>query len=58
MPARTDQEIARDAAQIDSGFRNPNKIKFAGEARSDAVEELVERGYSPGEAEQMIRDEE
>ncbi len=57
MPTKTDQEVARDAV-VDTGFCNRNKIKLADETRSDAVDELVDRGYSSAEAEQMIQDEE
>lgn len=53
---KSDQDIAKEAASYDTGFGNPMKIKFAAEARMDAVFELEDRGYTRAEAEQMIRD--
>jgi hypothetical protein len=54
---RSDREIARSAAQADSGFCNPRKIADAAEAHSDAVNDLMDRGWSKAEAEQMIAEE-
>ena len=56
MTTRSDAEIARAAATADSGFCNPRKIAQAAEAVADATQELMDRGYSAAEAEQMIRD--
>ena len=58
MPHRSDRDIARDAANVDSGFCNPRKIRAAAEAHEDAIDQLESRGYSRSEAEQMICDEE
>jgi hypothetical protein len=58
MGYRSDDEIARDAAQFDSGYCNPRKIKAAGKARQDAVDSLMDRGHSRKEAERMIQNEE
>lgn len=53
---KSSQEIAKEAANYDTGFCNPMKNKFAAEARRDAIFELEDRGYTRAEAEQMIRD--
>ncbi len=52
---KSDAEVAR-TGNFDSGFCNPMKIKFADEARSDAVGELMDRGYSQCEAQSMVDD--
>ncbi|MBU1292922.1 hypothetical protein KJ819_02525 [Patescibacteria group bacterium] len=57
MSIRSDRDIARAAAEYDTGVCNPRKIQEGQEAHADAVEELVDRGYSQAEAEQMIREE-
>ena len=55
---KSDQEIAKEGANHDTGYCNPMKNKFANEARRDAIWNLEDRGYSRAEAEQMIRDQE
>lgn len=47
---KSDNEVAKSGRQ-DSGFCNPVKIRQADEAHSDAVSELMDRGYSRDEAE-------
>jgi len=49
-------EIVTEIANQDTGFCNPMKIKMANEDFADAREELIDRGYSPCEAERMLRD--
>jgi len=51
---RSNEEIARDVANIDTGFCNPGKIKYAAEAREEAIDTFMDRGYSREEAEQML----
>lgn len=53
---KSDRDIAKGAADYDSGYCNPMKNKFANEVKRDAIFELEDRGYSRSEAEQLIRD--
>jgi hypothetical protein len=55
---KSDVDIAKSAANYDTGYCNPMKNKFANEARRDAIFELEDRGYSRSEAERLIRDQE
>ena len=47
-------QIAAEASAVDDGFCNPLKLKFAQEARADAVSQIEQRGYSRDEALQML----
>ncbi len=55
---KSDIDIAREAARADTGFCNPMKVKFANEARRDAIFDLEDRGYTRAEAERLIKDQE
>jgi hypothetical protein len=52
---KSNEEVAK-SGRTDSGYCNPMKVKFADEDRTDAVEELMDRGFSRSEAESMVDD--
>ena len=55
---KSDTDIAKEAANFDTGYCNPMKNKFANETRRDAIFTLEDRGYTRAEAERLIRDQE
>lgn len=50
---KSDEDVVK-SGNMDDVFCNPIRIKMANEARKDAVNELISRGYTKHEAEKMI----
>ncbi len=51
------EDIVRAVKDYDTGVCNPRKIKEGQELRDDAISELMDRGYSREEADNLLKDE-
>lgn len=48
------EDIVRAVKSFDTGFCNPRKVKEGQELHDDAVTELMDRGYSREEANDLL----